>query len=110
MLKKSDLRDIIREYTDDWSDLLFVGFVECFSFHQDISIYSDDIQEAFNKFLEEQDLVEAYETYVSDYVRKETKYFAKSASSDVDLIENIKSILSEISFHRFRQILYKTDE
>lgn len=96
------LQETLTEYFKDFDNPTLIKFIESFSFH--LPTRDNTTGKLIEKFLKDNELELAYVNYVSDFVKRESKFFSVSAPSDRLMIENIKNALNTIAFNRFRNM------
>lgn len=103
------VQEIVLDYFKNMDDKTVSDVVDSFVYHTPITDKRSKTSKIIEKFLEDNGLVNAYTNYLSDYVKKENKFFLHSSMSEVDMIEKVKNAMLNLAYNRFRNLVTKRD-
>lgn len=109
-----DLQTNLFHYFQGWSDIRLCNFIHHFVYHNEFTYLSNEIENEgklneetrkdIENFLHEFDLNEAYVNYISD-MRDPPKYFLRSKSSDLTMLETIRMYLLHLAYRNYSEYI-----
>lgn len=105
MDKLLQIQELVSEYFKDTDNKTLVELIDAFVYYTPKD--NSDIGKLITKFFKDNEIEKVYLNYLID--KEEPKrFFLKSNPSDLEMIQNIKISLLNLSFNRFRQIDHVT--
>lgn len=99
-----EIQEILFEFFKDVPNSQFVKFVDCFVYDDPGNNLDPKVSELLEKFLEENDLVEAHLNYFKE-LREPQEFFRRLSDSDLKMIQTIKTSLLSVAFNKFRRLV-----
>ena len=107
--KERQIQEIVLNYFKDMDDKTVSAIVYAIVYVNPITDRNSKVSGIIEKFLKDNGLEHAFLNYMHDY-RGESKYFQRASISEIDMIENIKKALLNLSYNRYRQLIEKKTE
>jgi hypothetical protein len=103
------IQELVLDYFKDIDDITVSTVVDAIVYMNPITDRKSKASEVIEKFLSDNGLADSFLKYMHDY-RNESKYFLRASISDVDMIENVKRALLNLSYNRYRLLMEKKKE
>jgi hypothetical protein len=103
------IQEIVLNYFKNMDDKTVSTVVDAIVYVNPITDRKSKASEVIEKFLKDNGLEKAFLNYMHDY-RNESKYFQRASISEIDMIENIKRALLNLSYNRYRALIDKKSE